>query len=88
MSFGKKPAKPDNKRATGRVQANISAAIILPTGERIRCHVENFSKTGALLSVESVLGLPSEFELDAGNGLRRRVEVMRRGSKRLGVRFI
>jgi hypothetical protein len=75
------------RRRSPRHASNLSAVIILDNGERIRCVVRDFSKSGALLVVPSVLGIPAEFNLQAATGQVRRVKVMRRGTSRLGVRF-
>ena len=88
MSFGKLAPAPKNKRKTDRRPGNVEATIVCVGGDRIRCHVKDFSNTGALLLVSSVLGVPDEFELHAGPALRRRVAVVRRGSGRIAVRFI
>ena len=88
MSFGKKEPRPFEKRQSDRRPANLGASIVLDSGERVRCLVKNFSKTGALLVVPSILGIPQWFELQAGNGPKRRVEVVRRHTSRLGVRFV
>jgi hypothetical protein len=87
MSFGSKKSGME-KRAATRHPGNFSAMIILDTGERIPCVVKDFSKTGAQLLVATVLGIPAEFNLQAATGQIRRVQVMRRATSRLGVRFI
>jgi hypothetical protein len=77
----------DQRRAERRL-GNIGALIILANGDQMRCVVKDFSKTGALLIVSSVLGLPNEFELQAIGGPRRSVRVVRRGSGKVAVRFV
>jgi len=79
---------PTNKRRAERHKGNFGATIILPNGERHRCIVKDFSKTGAMLLVKSVLGLPAQFALLADGGPKRAVEVVRRGSGKLAVRFV
>jgi hypothetical protein len=87
MSFGKIPSKKADKRATDRVPSALGATIILANGERIRCIVKNFSKTGALLTVASVLGIPEQFDLQAARGPARRVTVVRRSASQIAVRY-
>jgi hypothetical protein len=84
-----KPLPPvkDQRRAERRA-GNIGAFLMLPSGERQRCIVKDFSKTGALLIVPSVLGLPDEFELQAMGGPRRSVRIVRRGAGKIAVRFV
>ena len=88
MSFGKRKPQIVERRKAARQACNVSATIILEGGARIGCAVINLSSIGALLVVPSILGLPMQFDLQAVNGSRRRVEVARRGRSFLGVRFI
>ena len=74
------------RREHVRERADVTAQIVLPGGETVKCHVRDFSTRGALLSVASVFGLPISFELRAG-GQTYRAEVVRRGAGYLGVRF-
>jgi len=74
------------RREHVRERADVTAQIVLPGGETVKCHVRDFSTRGALLSVASVFGLPIIFELRAG-GQTYRAEVVRRGAGYLGVRF-
>jgi FAD/FMN-containing dehydrogenase len=87
MSFGKIPAKKADKRKTDRIPSALSATIVLANGEQIRCVVKNFSKTGALLTVASVLGIPAEFDLQASRGPARHVTVVRRTASQIAVRY-
>lgn len=75
------------QRRSERKLGNFGATILLETGQRIRCLVKDFSKTGALLIVPSVLGIPDRFVLLVGSGFSRNVLVRRVGPSRLGVRF-
>ena len=88
MSFGKKQPVGSDGRQAIRQPGNFSATIILDDNSRIRCLIKDFSKLGALLAVPSVLGIPDQFDLVAVPGTRRRVSVVRRGTSRLGVRFL
>jgi hypothetical protein len=76
-----------DQRRAARHLGNIGATIILPNGDQVRCIVKDFSKSGALLLVTSVLGLPDAFELQAIAGPRRSVRVVRRGAGRVAVRY-
>ncbi len=82
------PAGGVEQRRSPRHPSNLSAVIILDNGERIGCVVRDFSRSGALLIVPTILGIPSEFNLQASTGHMRRVMVVRRGTSRLGVRYI
>jgi hypothetical protein len=87
LAFNKEPPqRPDKRRADWRL-GNIGASMILPNGDHKRCIVKDFSKTGALLLVQTVLGLPDQFELQANGSVRRHVQVVRRGAGKVGVRF-
>jgi hypothetical protein len=79
---------PRDSRRAERKPGNIGALIILASGDKLRCVVKDFSKTGALLIVSSVLGLPDEFELQAIGGPRRNVRIVRRGAGKVAVRFV
>jgi len=74
------------RREHVRERTDVTAHIVLPGGETVKCHVRDFSSRGAFLSVASVFGLPISFELRAG-GQTYRAEVVRRGAGFLGVRF-
>ena len=88
MSFGKRKPQIIERRNAAREFCNVGATIILQGGHRIGCAVVNFSSIGALLVVPSILGIPMQFDLLTANGLRRHVEVARRGRSFLGVRFV
>ena len=66
---------------------NIGAVIILANGQRISCIVCDFSKSGALLLLTSILGLPKDFCLHAHGSPCRKVVSVWRGSGKIGVRF-
>ncbi len=88
MSFGKRETRGAEKRRAARQLANVNGSILLDIGIRIPCTIKDVSKTGALLIVTTVLGLPDQFSIQMTNGPLRRVAIQRRGSSRLGVRFI
>jgi hypothetical protein len=90
MSFGKRQPigfRGVERRRDVREKTDVVARVMLPTGQTIRCCVNDFSKTGARLEVASAFGLPDMFELRAG-GRTYKVSVMRRGTGRLGVKFV
>ena len=88
MSIEKQKPGGAEQRCDVRRPGNFSASIVFDNGMRVRCLVKDFSKSGALLMVPTVLGIPPEFNLQASTGQVRRVEVRRRGTGRLGVRFV
>jgi len=88
MDFGKRQPQFFDWRKAGRHTHNINATAITDGGARIGCVIVNYSTNGALLIVPSVLGMPPQFDLHAEDGLKRRVEIVRRGRAFLGVRFI
>lgn len=53
----------------------------------ISCVVRNLSEGGALLRVDSVVGIPDGFALVIAGGLRREVRVIRRSGNEIGVMF-
>jgi hypothetical protein len=67
----------------------LKAGKIAFGGAAIDCSVRNLSATGALLEVESPLGIPREFVLDiAADHFRRECQVAWVQERRLGVVFL
>jgi hypothetical protein len=90
MSFGKRqPAgyRGVERRRAVREKANISAHIILPASEFVKCRITDHSSIGARLTVPSAFGLPDTFEL-RGPGWNYHVRVVRRGVGHVGVEFV
>jgi hypothetical protein len=90
MSFGKRqPAgfHGVERRREVRERTDVSAQIVLPTRQTVKCRVSDFSNTGVRLTVTSTFGLPNVFELRAA-GQTYQVEVMRRGIGYVGVKFV
>ena len=90
MSFGKRQRigfSGVERRRVVREPTDAAAQIVLPTGQAVQCHVTDFSKTGARLSVASAFGLPDVFDLWAA-GRTYQVEVVRRGRGHVAVRFV
>lgn len=85
-SEAKKPTGAE-QRCEPRRGGNFGATIVLDNGTRLPCLVRDFSRSGALLIVQTILGIPAEFNLEASTGQVRRVTVQRRATARLGVRF-
>jgi hypothetical protein len=52
-----------DKRNSPRQASRLNAVVLLDNGLRIRCIVKDFSKTGALLIVPTILGIPDQFSL-------------------------
>ena len=90
MPFGKRQPtgfRGVERRRAVREKADISAHIVLPAGDLVKCRVANFSTDGALLAVPSAFGLPDTFEL---RGLRRNchAHIVRRGIGHVAVLFV
>ena len=69
-------------------QRVLKTGIIEFDGGLIDCAVRNLSNTGAALSVESLIGIPSDFELVFANLSSRTCRVVWRKQNRVGVTFI
>jgi hypothetical protein len=82
-----KPQRPHDRQSERR-PGNFGAYIVLSNGHKIPCVVKDFSGSGALLLVNSVLGIPGDFVLQAINGAHRNVQVVRQGSGKIAVRFV
>lgn len=67
----------------------LKAANILFNDGRstISCTIRNLSDNGALLRVESVVGVPESFVLVAAGGLTRTCTAVRKAATEIGVRF-
>ena len=87
MSFGKRtPQSSNNRRASARTSAAASAHILLSTGKTVSCRLLDLSDTGAKLGVDSVLGLPAQFDLKV-RGQIHRAQVTRRSPRVLAIKF-
>ncbi|QDM14568.1 PilZ domain-containing protein [Tardiphaga sp. vice352] len=66
----------------------LKGGVIEFGGGAIDCTVRNFSETGAALSVQSVVGIPSKFNLIMG-GARcpQRCRIVWRKENRIGIAF-
>jgi hypothetical protein len=90
MSFGKRQRKGYGgieRRGGDRAPTDMPAEIILPDGTIVPCRVVDLSKTGARLSVSSILGIPEILEL-RNRGMTHRVQVVRRSPRSLSVKFV
>jgi hypothetical protein len=65
----------------------LRAGTIEFAGGAIDCTVRNLSDTGAMLEVESPVGIPSQFTLTLADGHHTPCEIMWRKPKRIGVAF-
>jgi hypothetical protein len=77
----------ERRGALTREPVDIPAEILMPGAEPIECRIVDLSDTGARLCLESILGVPEEFELRA-DGETGRVKVVRRETRTLAVTFI
>lgn len=67
----------------------LKAGTIAFSGAAIDCTVRNLTASGALLEVESPLGIPRKFVLDiAADPFRRECQVAWIQERRLGVVFV
>jgi hypothetical protein len=89
MSFGKRTPvghPGPERRSAPRRELKLPGEILLPSGPSRECQLLDVSKTGARLGIDSVLGVPSSFELRvAGQTLR--ATVVRKTPGRLYVKF-
>lgn len=88
MPFGRKPASivSGDRRKSPRKATAITARIVLPVGKEIPCSIGELSDVGARLTLQSVLGIPVDFELRIGRDTYR-AHIVRRGARLLAVRF-
>jgi hypothetical protein len=63
------------------------ATIEIEGGGAISCVARNLSKTGAMLDVESPIGIPDRFILVLSDGHQIPCRIAWRGPKRIGVVF-
>ena len=78
----------DERRGGQRYRVLKGARIVFNEGRStISCTVRNLSGSGALLRVESVLGMPDQFDLVVSGDAARRCDVVRRTAHELGVAF-
>lgn len=77
----------DEKRDSQRKRV-LKAGMIEFHGGGIDCVIRNLSGSGAALEVESVVGVPAEFTLVVrADDFSRKCRVVRRETRRLGVKF-
>jgi PilZ domain len=75
------------RRGAPRQDTSLAARIITPGGRSVRCCIVNISNSGALL-MAPVSAVPDHFDLHDSTGRSRRVEVVRRETARIAVRFL
>ena len=68
-------------------EALFVRVLFCPRGESSGAPSRDISKNGAMICVQSILGLPDRFELER-DGITRQVKVMRREPTRLAVKFL
>ncbi len=76
------------KRSAPRQRVLKSGTISFHGAAGIDCTVRNVSETGALLEIESPVGIPNNFVLVVPkDNLKRSCRVAWRSARRIGVRF-
>jgi hypothetical protein len=79
----------DNKRDSPRLRTIKGGSILFGFAPAIDCIIRNMSKTGAMLAVESPVGIPDDFILLIKPELTKRAcHVMWRAPDRIGVKFV
>jgi hypothetical protein len=80
----------EQRRSVPRQRALKGGRIVFNHGSSsINCTIRNLSSSGAKLVVESVLGIPNEFELLLDDGTQSRLCARRWQSQEIiGVRFL
>jgi hypothetical protein len=88
MPFGKRPASiaSGDRRRSPREAAALTARVVLPVGKEIPCSIVEISHAGARVALQSVLGIPTTFELRIGRDTYC-AQIVRRGVRLLAVRF-
>jgi hypothetical protein len=82
-------AMSEEHRRAGRRRTLKGARIVFNRGRSsINCVVRNLSATGALLKVESPVGIPDEFVLTLDEGPASVCHVARRTGNEIGVEFV
>jgi len=76
-----------NENRIGPRKRVLKTGAIEFRGGVIDCTVRNLSDTGAALSVESPVGIPTEFNLIVSDQVKRMCRVVWRKENRLGVAF-
>lgn len=96
LGFGKRPPSGIGsvsgfggveRRRSRRMSLNVPGSIRYGLSAEVPCVVVSLSGTGAALVVESVFGIPQEFELYMSGHPDRHVTVVRQSAGRLHVRF-
>ena len=79
----------EEKRQSPRHRTLKGAHIVFHEGRStISCLVRNLSDSGALLRVDSVIGIPDKFTLVIAGELHRDARVVRRSENEIGVVFV
>jgi hypothetical protein len=84
-TFGRRPPE---KRGAPREKRRLQGSIVFSSAPALKCVVVELSKTGALLEVESILGIPDHFDLRIAGQPSQRVAVVRRRPGHVAVKFI
>jgi hypothetical protein len=76
-------------RVSPRLRTIKGGSILFGVAPSIDCVVRNMSEAGALLAVQSTVGIPADFTLLIKPELKKRdCHVMWRAADRIGVRFV
>lgn len=80
---------PMSEHRQSQRQRTLKAGVIsFDRAAGINCTVRNISETGALLEIESPIGIPNDFTLVVSkDNVKRPCHVMWRSARRIGVRF-
>jgi hypothetical protein len=79
----------ENNRDSPRLRTLKGGSILFGVAPAIDCVIRNMSETGAMLAVESPLGIPDDFTLLIKPELKKRnCRVAWRGPDRIGVKFV
>jgi hypothetical protein len=80
------PIVSGERRKSPRKATAVLARIVLPFGKEVPCSIGGLSDVGARLTLQSVLGIPVDFELRIGRDTYR-AHIIRRGVRSLAVRL-
>jgi PilZ domain len=90
MAFGKRQPRGYygvERRRHAREKVDLSAHVVLSSGQLVRCRLTDYSGGGARISIPSAFALPDAFEL-RGIGRLTHVRLVHRGVGAAGVEFV
>jgi hypothetical protein len=89
-TFGKRQsasATGMERRGSDRRRTSVVGRILIGSRKIVNFSIVDLSTTGALLTVDSMHGIPDTFKLEDNVGRRRAARVTRRGKSGIGVTF-